>query len=172
MTRILVISVPSKYHLMKALLPASFRKPGWIIFSNFSLFGIILMFFNIEPDWLNVTLFAVVTTDQVVFGADQYFTFTRTNIVTELTATGIIVGGLMLAFARREQEDEYILKIRLESLLWAVYANYIVLLLAIWFVFSTPFFTVMILNMFTVLVIFILRFEWVMFRLSRENRDE
>lgn len=53
-----------------------------------------------------------------------------------------------------------------------MYANYIVLLLAIWFVFSTPFFTVMILNMFTVLVIFILRFEWVMFRLSREGRDE
>ncbi|MCH8486581.1 MAG: hypothetical protein LAT75_06925 [Candidatus Cyclonatronum sp.] len=155
---------------MNALLPASFRKPGWVLFSNFSILGIILLFFQIEPEWLDLTLFAVVTSEPL--GPDRWFTFTQTNIATELTATGIIIGGLMLAFSRRETEDEYITRIRLESLVWAVYANYIVLLFAIWFVFSSPFFTVMIVNMFTVLLIFIMRFEWVMFRLSREGSHE
>ncbi|MCH8566667.1 MAG: hypothetical protein LAT67_00330 [Balneolales bacterium] len=155
---------------MNALLPAYLRKPGWILFSNFSLFGIIILFFDIEPAWLDVSMFALVTSE--ILEGDIWFTFTRTNIVTEITATGIITGGLLLAFSRREVEDEYITRIRLECLVWAVYANYIVLLFAIWFVFSSPFFMVMVINMFTVLLIFIIRFEWVMFRISREGNYE
>jgi uncharacterized membrane protein len=81
------------------------------------------------------------------------------NFTDEIALTGIILSLLFIAFAREEHEDEYIGSIRLKSLQWAVLVNYSLLILATWLIHGFPFIDVMMYNMLTVLIIFIVRFH-------------
>ena len=78
----------------------------------------------------------------------------------------------MVGFSKEKQEDEFIAEVRLNSLLWAVAVNYILLLLAFIFVYGTPFLQVMIYNMFTILVIFIARFHYILYKNCKTFSDE
>ena len=89
------------------------------------------------------------------------------NLTDEIAAIGVIVGLLLVAFSREKVEDEMIGQLRLEALQWSVYANYIVLAIAILTLYDTAFFTVMVYNMFTVLLVFISRFRWLLYRNSQ-----
>ncbi len=91
------------------------------------------------------------------------------SFADEIAALGVIIGLLFIAFARENTEDEMIRLLRLESLQWSVYINYFLLALAIAFVYNDAFFTVMIYNMFTILLVFIVRFRW---SLNRVNHSE
>jgi len=74
------------------------------------------------------------------------------------------VALLFIAFAREKQEDEFIGRLRLESLQWAVLVNYILLLLATWLIHGFSYIDVMMYNMLTILIFFILRFHVLLFR--------
>ena len=63
-------------------------------------------------------------------------------------------------------------KIRLESLVWATYVNYACLLFCILFIYGLPFFNIMVYNMFTLLLIFIIRFHWMLFQNNTLAGDE
>ncbi|MCB2376449.1 hypothetical protein LGH70_02580 [Hymenobacter sp. BT635] len=82
----------------------------------------------------------------------------------DLYAILLICGGLLAACSREKHEDEYIGQIRLESLLWAMYAYYALLLLAFVLVSGMPFFMVMMYAMFTPLLLFLARFHLVLLR--------
>ena len=85
------------------------------------------------------------------------------QIVDELLGLGIIAGLFIVGFSKLKVEDERIAQIRLESLQWGIYANYIVLALCILLIYGGHFFTVMIYNIFTPLLIFVARFYWLLF---------
>lgn len=97
----------------------------------------------------------------------QNFSFINDNISNEIIGVLLIVGALFVGFSREKKEDEFIANLRLSSLLWAVYVNYILLLLSLLFVYGTAFLTVMMYNMFTVLIIFIVRFNYVLYKNSK-----
>ena len=94
------------------------------------------------------------------------------NILNEIFGILIIISSLFVAFSKEKSEDEYISKIRLESLVWAVYFNYGILLFSILFVFDFSFLWVMIFNMFTVLLFFIIRFNWQISKLKKSANYE
>ena len=77
-----------------------------------------------------------------------------------------------MSFSKEKNEDEFITEIRLSSLLWAVCVSYTLLLVAFLFVYGSPFFEVMIYNMFTVLIIFIVRFNYILYKNTRTVSDE
>jgi hypothetical protein len=85
------------------------------------------------------------------------------SYVEELLFTGLAMGLLMIAFAREKTEDEYIMALRLQSLQWAVLANTVLLLLANFVFYGEHFLSVMIYNMLTVLIIFVIRFHYVLY---------
>lgn len=85
------------------------------------------------------------------------------QIVDEILGLLLITGLFILGFSRRKVEDERIAQIRLESLQWGIYANYLVLFLCICLVYEMSFFYIMIYNMFTPLVIFVIRFYWLLY---------
>jgi hypothetical protein len=91
---------------------------------------------------------------------------------TDLYAVLLILGGLLAACSRERYEDEYINKIRLDSLLWALYAYYALLALAFVLVSGMSFFMVMTYAMFAPLLLFLLRFELVLRFTSRSLPDE
>jgi hypothetical protein len=91
------------------------------------------------------------------------------NILNEIIGVLIILSSIFVAFSKEKEEDEYILKIRLESLVWAVYVNYGILLISLLFIYDFSFLYVMIFNMFTVIIFFIIRFYWQLNKLKNES---
>ncbi|GAB3699375.1 hypothetical protein GCM10027592_25390 [Spirosoma flavus] len=85
------------------------------------------------------------------------------NLTDELAGIGIIMGLMLIAFSREKVEDEMISQLRLEALQWSVYVNYFILAIAMLTIYDSAFFDVMIYNMFTVLLVFIVRFRWLIF---------
>jgi hypothetical protein len=73
----------------------------------------------------------------------------------------------MVAFSKLKTEDEYMMKIRLESLVWAVYVNFIVIIIANIAIFGIDFLDVLMLNMYTILVLFILKFYSAIFKFKQ-----
>jgi hypothetical protein len=86
------------------------------------------------------------------------------DIIDELLALGCLVGFIMTGFSRLAVEDERTAQMRLAALQWGLYVNYIILALCVVFIHGTLFISVMIYNMFTPLVIFVVKFHWALYR--------
>lgn len=152
------------------LLPSRFKTIGWFILVPAAIAGIILSITGFEAEWLNTTVFAFFNDE--VFGKKQYFSFIETNVTNTFIAVLFIIGAMLVSFSKEKNEDEFIANIRLSSLLWAVLVSYILLLLAFIFVYGMAFLNVMIYNMFTVLIIFIIRFNYLMYKNAKTATDE
>lgn len=96
-----------------------------------------------------------------VLDAHFLFSLHNHNFTGEVAAILLILGLLMIAFSRERVEDERTMKLRLESLLWAVYVNTGLILLAIMLTYGTLFLQMMVYNVCSTLVIFIARYSWV-----------
>jgi hypothetical protein len=80
----------------------------------------------------------------------------------------LILGGLLIiAFTKEKLEDEYIAQQRLESLQWAMYINYAIFIICLFTVYGIDFWAVTLYNVITPLIIFIVRFRWMMYRASK-----
>ena len=107
----------------KLLFPNKYKKIGWLLLIPATLLGIFMTATDFEISWLNVKVFAL-------FNDNQSFSFIKDNLTNEVVGVLFIAGALLVGFSREKREDEFIANLRLSSLLWAVYVNYILLLLS------------------------------------------
>ncbi|MGB3922738.1 MAG: hypothetical protein WBL00_02275, partial [Bacteroidales bacterium] len=94
------------------------------------------------------------------------------NVLDEISSILLIIGALLIAFSKEKTEDEFISKIRLESLVWATYINYAILIFAIIFIYDMTFLWVLVFNMFTLLVFFLIRFNWALYKSKNQISNE
>jgi len=146
----------------KLLLPNRYKKIGWFILLPATILGLVLRYYDFNQAWLWVKVFAIVSDGTTL--NSQYFTYTNTNIANTVIGGCFIIGAMMVAFSKEKNEDEYIAELRLSSLLWAVFVSYVLLFFSFVFVYGTRFLDVMIFNMFTILFIFIVRFNYILYR--------
>jgi len=140
------------------LLPSRYKKIGILMFIPSLILGILVRFNDFAFDFLTLK-------DGHSYVKSKPLNFDEViNFTDEMALTGIIVALLFIAFAREKQEDEFIGRLRLESLQWAVLVNYILLLLATWLIHGFSYIDVMMYNMLTILIFFILRFHVLLFR--------
>jgi len=147
-----------------------YKPLGWFLFLIGLILGIVLMLNEYEfPNW-EMNVFPLIGENDIF--SKPPFEWNSNNISDEISSILIIIGGVLVSFSKTKYEDEYISKIRMESLIWATYVNYGVLILAILFVFDLSFFSVLIYNMFTVLLFFMLRFHYILFKSKRSTINE
>ncbi|MEO6632565.1 MAG: hypothetical protein ABIN13_12605 [Mucilaginibacter sp.] len=79
----------------------------------------------------------------------------------------LIFGLLFIAFSREKTEDELISRLRLDSLQWAAYVNYGIFIVCVTFIHGFDFLPVLVFNVITPLIFFIVRFQWRMYQLNR-----
>jgi hypothetical protein len=97
--------------------------------------------------------------------------FTGEHLFFICTSLLMVSGLFLVAFAKEKIEDEQILHIRLDSLRWAIYINYLVLIVSLVFIEDVG--HMLELNLYVPLIFFIIRFRWVIFRLNRSlSREE
>lgn len=152
---------------MKAnfLFPHRFKKVGWTVFIPSLLLGLFTVLTSYEPEFLDVKVLALFV--EGIVGEDKLLGFINNNILNEILGILVICSGLLVAFSKEEHEDEFINKIRLQSLVWATYLNYGVLLLAMILLYDFSFLWVMIFNIFTVLLFFIFKFHYSVWQLQK-----
>lgn len=155
---------------MKApfLFPYSLKKVGWFLLILGFLTGLYWLLIDSEAEWSKLPVLYLYADD--FLHPPAWFAIRSNPILDEVASLLLIIGGIMVAFSREKTEDEYIAKIRLDSLVWAVYVNYAILVLTILFLYSMTFFYVLLFNMFTPLVIFIIRFRWLIWH-NTKNSD-
>ena len=152
------------------LLPHYLKRVGFVLLA----LGVVALLYSFlisnTPDFMDFSVYALIR--QRFLSPVEFFSVVETNFLDELIAGLLILGLGLISFSREKVEDEFIAKTRLESLVWATYLNYGVLLLSVLFVYEMAFFMVMIVNMFTILIFFVIRFNWVMSKSKRQLRHE
>ncbi|MCX2718998.1 hypothetical protein [Lentiprolixibacter aurantiacus] len=154
----------------KYLFHAKYRNLGWMVFIPASILGFVTLLLEWEPAFLDVEVLGFFIDE--VFGVEKLVGFTENNILNEILGILVILSGLTVAFSREPDEDEMITKIRLESLVWATYWNYGILVLAFLFLYDLTFYWVMVFNMFTILYLFIIRFTLSIRKLKATSGNE
>lgn len=156
------------------LLPHKYMKWGWILFIPFSIFGIIALFAEFDFEFLDVTVPAFLNKEFTLFQSSdheskfQLFTMVNNNITNEILGILILTGCVFLTFSKQKDEDEFISRKRLESLLWATFVNSILLFLALVLFYDFNFFNVMVFNLYSVFILFIAHFYLGMRKIKRE----
>ncbi len=152
------------------LFPSKYKKGGLAILIPALTLSIVFIFSGYQPDFLDLKVPTIYSKE--LFGRQHIFSLIQNNILDEVLCVTIIVSLLLIAFSKEKAEDEFISKIRLESLVWATYVNYAVLLISILFIFDWSFFWVIVINMFTLLFIFIIRFNYYIAKLNKSANHE
>ena len=130
---------------MKTLLfPHSFQRIGWGVFAISVAIGAYILF-----------------TDNT----DSY-------LLNNIAIIGISIGAILSTCSRERVEDEMIQQIRLNSLLIALYINYAILIVCSLLIYDLDFLNVMLYNMFTILLIFMVVYYWKIWRAKKGVEDE
>ncbi|WP_323788278.1 hypothetical protein [Psychroserpens sp.] len=146
------------------LISNKYKIPGWILLIVGLITGAFLITSEFESDLLEVNVLAIFNGDSLFSDNEGFFKIIENSIVDEIIALCIIIGGLMVGFSKEKVEDEFIYKLRKDSLVWAIIFNYIVLIIMIVFIYEFTFFNVLVYNMFTPLLVFIIRFNFLKFK--------
>lgn len=144
------------------LLPNRCKIFGWILLVPFLVLAVLKL---ISPDEMEWSFMTYQQGDYTFFDTGNWLFDLRYNDFTdEFISLGLLLGLSLVAFARTRTEDEWTMHLRLEAMLWSVILNTIFVALTIIFIYSSPFLTVMMINLFSILMIFIVRFEYLLWK--------
>ncbi len=147
------------------LLPNRYKKLGWALLIPATVLGIISIIIGFEWLKLEVPVPALINSD--LLAPSCIGCIIKTNILNTLLGFLFIAGALLVSLSKEKNEDEFIASLRQSSLHWAVLLNYILLAFAFLFIYGLAFLQVMLYNMFTVLIIYIVRFNYVLVRSNK-----
>jgi hypothetical protein len=155
------------------LFPNSFRMIGWVLLIPAIVLGYMVLFENLEFSFLNVKTLSLLPDS--LFGAtsntNSLWSIVDDNFTQEFVGILFIVSAIFVAFSKEKNEDEYIYKIRLESLVWATYLSFAIQILCILFFYDFTFLKSMMINTVTILIVFIVRYNFIIYR-SKFQKDE
>lgn len=148
------------------LFPNSWKMVGWLLFIPGIMLVLVGSFLNVSLDDFLQTKVLALYSDPIL-GTSGWFTWVENGIADELLTVMVIGGGLLVGFSKTKNEDEMISSLRYESLVWATYLNYGIILFTTLFVFGVAYMNVLIHNLFTLLFFFILRFHYRIYKVSK-----
>ncbi len=157
------------------LFPNKYQKIGWILLLPSIVLIIIISALGTNIDdyldnFFNVTTVALY--QESIGQKSSFFCLVKNSVLDEILTISSIVGGILVGFSKLKNEDEYISKIRYESLVWATYLNYGLIVFFTIFIFGMPYLNVLFYNMFTLILFFIIRFHFMIYKLNKSISDD
>jgi hypothetical protein len=142
------------------LLPAKYKVWGWLLTVIFGIAGLFCLYDDFSLKILD-------------YNRESHDLFKSQNFTNEIALTGIIIGLLLIVFSKEKIEDEFISYLRLKSLQLAILISYLIFLILNLTFYDLNFFMATFYNSFTVMIIFIIRFQWSLHHLRKEGmKDE
>ncbi len=142
----------------KLLLPHKYQKLGYFLLIPSLAFFIACSYFQYEISWLTLSN---VREQGVFISAHENFT-------NELAIIGTFLSLFLIAFSKEKVEDEYILKIRLESILIALYAYSIIFIMGTLVFYNFHYLNFLAFNLGSIKVFYIIRFRWLMYKQDQQ----
>jgi hypothetical protein len=142
------------------LLPYKFKYAGLISLIIGIVFAYIRFGMGLKLRMLNVKVFAFYSS----YFETKYFRTIDNNLTEEAALFFLLLGLFFIAFSKENFENDLLMQIRLKSLISAVYLNTALTFASIFFIYGIPFIGFLVLNMFIMLVCYILFFRCFMFR--------
>lgn len=139
------------------LIPGKYKVIGWIIFVLFACLGIATIYWEYQVPGLRLPI------------KENGVSFADYNLTNEIALAGVVIGLIMIVFSREKIEDEYISFLRLKCWQWSVLINYLILIILNFVFYGTSFYLVLIYNLFTIPLIFIVKFNYSLYSLRRER---
>ena len=139
------------------LFPNRFKAVSGLIFYIALIFGFYLWITDGFDEVLVVPVPDLFGTDSLFDGGSGWM---QNSILDELFTVLIIISGIIHSFSREKIEDELISKLRLDSLIWSLYVNYTVVILATLLIYDFMYFNVLIFNLFTIILFFNLKLRF------------
>ena len=137
------------------LLPGRLKLQGSILIFIGSFLGIVRFWYGIKPDFLNFKMFAIYSS----YLQSKTFEVVTNQMSEEVVGILILSGLFMVAFAKEKNENHRISAFRLKSFFISFYLNTLFLILAMIFTFGFGFVYMMIVNLVSWLLIYIVSFR-------------
>ncbi|WP_147381161.1 hypothetical protein [Parabacteroides sp. AM08-6] len=152
---------------MNYLFPAICKKIGWILLIPFGLLSIYCLFeFNYEG------MNPVQVSSKAILFLPKFLGVGAGSALDEIATIGLAISLLLVGFSKEKDEDECIAKIRMNSLVWAILVNYLLLILATLFIYEVAYLSVAFVGMFTVLIFFIAKYKWELNRFRKNTLED
>jgi hypothetical protein len=141
------------------LIPGKYKVIGWIIFILSACLGIATFYWEYK-----IPGFA--------FQVKSFNLFADYNLTHELALAGVVIGLMMISYAKEKMEDEYLTLIRLKCWQWSVLISFGILLILNFVLYGTTFYSFLVYNMFTVPIVFIAKFNFSLYLLRQERAED
>ena len=106
------------------------------------------------------------------FSDTKLFCVTQNDSWTdELIVIFLTLAMLFIGFSREKDEDECIASIRMNALVWAILTNSALLILGTLFVYGLPYLNFMSIYMFSLLLLFILKYTWSLYQFRKNDES-
>lgn len=129
-----------------------FKNIGWCMFLPFMAGCIYSLFQGIYPNDIPSKMFAILS-------QDGWFSFSETGLIDEISIIGFVVSLVFVSFSREKDEDEYIEKCRLQSLVQSLMISCGALIFGTLFIYDGYFLAFTLVNMFILLLSFVIIFN-------------
>lgn len=141
------------------LLNHKLKWPATVVFYSALLFGVYsISFENQLAEIWKVPVYSLFGDETGLLGLGKKG-WTETSLINEILTVIIVTAGLIASFSKERIEDELTSKIRLESLSVAIVLNYLIVLVANFFLFDFAFLNALMVFLFAPLVMFNIIFQ-------------
>ncbi len=156
------------------LLPYRFKKIGWAVFIPTLLFGIFVALQEFDTANSAKMIEQLIKKGKVDPTVEEINSFINgvQPWLNNLLIIGILCGSLFITCSREKVEDEMIARIRLDALLLALYANTAIIAIAALATYGLAFVDIMIYNLFTLPLLFLVILRYRLWRLKKTTRNE
>ena len=147
------------------LLAHVYKWPAAIIFYASLTFGAILYF--VSDGELGDLVALECKVPALIYDAFLYEksgVWIENNLVDELLTLLILVSGTALGFSKEKMGDEYTMQLRGAAFQWSIIANMIIVVVATFSIYGIPYFNFMIFQLFSILLLFNLRFQYALYQ--------
>lgn len=157
------------------LFPTACKKIGWVLFIPFAIVGIIFLADGSllpEIKWNPVVIYtgAHLTDHGQVPG--EFFKSINDDMKEEIIVIGLAIALSLISFSREKDEDELVEHLRAKSLVWSLKANVILLIIATLLLYNDQYVTFAWIYMFSVFLLFIIRFEIELYHFRHSSHEE
>ena len=144
----------------KMFLPIQFKIGGWILIVAGIILTIIYASTNLR---ISIPVLAVYSS----YMEAKLFTIFTTNFAEELIMLLYVCGFLFVTFSRCRNEQESDNELRLIAIFKALIYNTIFLAFSILFIYGNGFMLVLVLNLFSTFIFYVLLFAWLKYKRKR-----
>jgi len=148
---------------MNILLPYKFKTPGYICTVVAVVLSVVYFYFRLQ---ISVPVFAVISSNIET----NIFTIFETNFFEKLIMLIFVAGFSLVVFSREKEEARYLRIVRIMALKRTIAAYILWMILSIIFVYGNAFIAVLVINIISPFIIYLIIFNTIKYRELKKNR--